>query len=501
MKKYNERLTEFNKLITKIEYMKNTLNSLVYWDKLTYMPVDGIEYRSHTMRFLSDELYKMLNDEKITSHIGYFDGNENNSPITVATLKKLKGNSFFINSIPEEEYANYIEHIAISEQVWEKARQDKDFKLFKPYLEKSVEYYKSFAEHWGYEDNPYDAWMKYYGEGLSVDIVDNMSKNIKNFLVEFIPNVKERAEHKKTPIKMPKVSIDKQKAISEKILSKLGFNFNAGRVDIGTHPTTLSNSPKDVRIINSYNEADIRTGIFNILHAGGKGIYGQDISPDLMGTLLAEPSSFALEESIGRIYENIIGRSKGFWEYFYPDIIKIAPEMKAVSVEEIFRSVNEVNPSLIRIYAEELTYMQHIVIRYEIEKDLINRRITVKDLPDIWNQKYEEYLGVRPSDDGEGILQDIHWAAGYFGYFPSYFIANSAAAQFAFTIEKEVGSIEELSAKGDFKKIHDWLSLNIHQFGASLTTTQLIKRATGEEINAKYYTDYLRKKYSEVYKL
>ncbi len=267
------------------------------------------------------------------------------------------------------------------------------------------------------------------------------------------------------------------------------------------HPTTLANSPDDVRIITSYSEKDIRVGIFNTLHEGGKGLYEQDIDKRLMGTMLAEVSSFGVEEAEARLYENIIGRSHGFWKYFYGQLQQQCPEMDGVSIEEFYKSINKVEPSLIRNDADELTYILHIIIRYEIENDLINNRIKVEDLPEIWNEKYKEYLGVEPESDDEGVLQDIHWAAGYFGFFPSYFMANLISAQFMATIEEEVGSIDKLLEDGRLDIIHKWVSENVHSYGAIYSPTELVEKATGKPLESKYYINYLRNKYFEVYKL
>lgn len=497
---YQSKLREFKELISQIEYLKYTMNSLVYWDKITYMPKDGIEYRSKVMSFMAYEQYRLLSSDEFSGYVRYFDGNPENDQVVDAMVKKIKGNSEDVSKIPEKEYQEYIKLIAVAEQVWEEAKAAGDFQMFCPYLEQIIETFRKFAEYWGYEDDPYDALLSHYETNLTVKEVDALSEEIKDFLIGFIKEIEEKGEEKKR-ISLPTVAGSRQQQLWKMMLSKLGFSFDAGRVDIGAHPTILANSPSDVRIVNAYQENDLKAGIFNVLHEGGKGIYQQSIDKKLLGTFLAEVPSFSLEEAIGRLYENIIGRSKGFWTYFQPQIQALIPEFEHFSPQELYEDVNLLNPSLTRLEADELTYLLHVIIRYELEKDLINGRIKVRDLPQLWNEKYEKYLGIKVDDDGKGVLQDIHWAAGYVGYFPFYFVSNLAAAQLAATIEKDKEGFDLLLADGRFEEINGWLRENVFQYGALYSSEHLLKQATGESLSTKPYIDYLRKKYSEVYNL
>lgn len=498
---YESRLKEFKELISQIEYLKYTLNSLIYWDKITNMPKGGIEYRSRVMSFMADQQYRLLSGKEFAKHVAFFDGHKKNDEVTDAMIKRIKRNSRFVSKIPEEEYRQYIQLIALSEQVWEKAKEEDDFESFCPYLKKIVETFRSFAEYWGYEDDPYDALLHYYEDDIDVKKIDEIAEQMKEFLVPFIDEVKTRqADHIGDGVKFT-ASGNEQKELWKMVSAEMGFDFERGRIDIGAHPTILANSPDDVRIVNSYSEKDLRPGMFNVLHSCGKGIYQQSIDRNLLGTFLAEVPSFALEEAIGRFYENIIGRSRGFYDFFYEKMKKIVPELKETGEDEIFARVNTMTASPIRLDADELTYLAHIIIRYEIEKDLINGRIEVKDLPEIWREKYRSYLGIAPKNDREGILQDIHWAAGYMGYFPLYFLSNLTATQIAMAIEREEGKLEDLIRDGRFDVIRRWLTENIFRYGAIYSSGELVETATKEPLNPKYYIDYLRKKYSEVYKL
>ena len=498
---YQKKLTELKELIRKIEYYKYTLNSLVYWDKITYMPSEAIGYRSKVMSFMADEQYKLLSSAKFNAYMQFFDGNKNNDAITDAMVKRILRNAQYVNKVPETEYRQYIELIAVAEQVWEKAKRDDDFAAFEPYLERIFDTFRTFAEYWGYEEDPYDALLGYYEEGLTVKYVDNIVHDLKVFLIGMLSEIRAKEKQSGGGLMLPPVDRDRQQKVWKCILEHLGFDFHRGRVDIGAHPTILASSPSDVRIVNAYDPNDLRSGIFNVLHSGGKGIYQQSINEELLGTLLAEVPSYALEEGIGRFYENIIGRSKGFWSYFQDKLTPFIPKLAEISLDQIYEDINQADSGKVRIAADELTYLLHIIIRYELEKDLINGRLQVKDLRESWNQKCGAYLGMHPASDREGILQDIHWAAGYVGYFPSYFISNLAAAQIANSIEMEHGDMENILASGRFDLIKDWLKEHIFQYGAVYSTEQLLQTATGQALDSKYYLAYLRKKYSEVYKL
>lgn len=500
--KYIKMLTEFKKKVRKIEYLKYTLDSLIYWDKITYMPVNGIGYRSQVMKFLAEELYKSLSDSKIKKYLQYFDGNKSNDEIVNGMVARIKKNNAYVNKIPETEYGQYIALIAKSEQVWEQAKLNNDFQHFSPYLEKIVEHFRDFAKYWGYKENPYDALIGYYEDGLTVKEIDKLSSELRGFIIEILNQIRQKKEVvSNDSLDNISLDIEKQKELSEWILSVIGFDFNSGRLDEGAHPTTLASSPEDVRIVTSFDEKNIKTGIFNTLHEGGKGLYEQDIDKNLMGTLLAEVASFGVEEAIGRFYENIIGRSKGFSDCICNKLEELCPELKNLDSEGFYKNINKVESSLIRIDADELTYTLHIIIRYELEKELINGQLQVRELPEAWNKKYKDYLGIEPVEHGKGVLQDIQWAAGYFGFFPSYFLANIMSAQFKAMMEEQIGSLDELISLGKIEKVHQWLAENVHKRGAIYSTSELINKITGGGLSSKYYIEYLRKKYYEVYDL
>lgn len=496
-----KKMKEFQAMLKEIEYIKYTLNSLIYWDKITNMPKGGIYYRSDVISYFGGELYKKFSSARLYKYVEYFEKNYKTDKKISAMMRKIKRNYMYVNQIPKKVYQDYITHISLSEAAWEEAKIKDKFEIFAPYLEKIVEYFKKFAEYWGYEKDPYDALMGYYEDGITTGTMDKLIEELKVSIIEILEQVKS----KKLKISKMKLdgeySIEKQRYLSEELLKIIGFDFEYGRLDISEHPTTLASSPKDVRLITTFNIKDIVKGIYNTLHEGGKALYEQDIDENLLGTLLAEVSTFSLEEAEARIYGSIIGKDRNFCKILLEKIKGIFSEYEKISVDEFYQEVNRVEPSLIRIDADELTYLLHIIIRYEIERDLINNKIEVKNLSKIWREKYREYLKILPETDRDGVLQDIHWAAGYFGYFPSYLLSIIYSGQIAGIMDRELGGITERISIDNLKLIHQWLKENIHRHGSVYTPEELINNISGEKIDSSYYIDYLRKKYNKLYKI
>lgn len=497
---YTRKLERLRTLLREIEYLKHTLNATLYWDKMTHMPEKGLTYRSEVMTFLGNQLYERFDSAELRQLVDYFDGRKGNSPEVDAMVRRVRSNDIYIRKIPQKEYSAYISLIANAERVWEQAREENRFSTFAPYLERIVAAFQSFAGYWGYEEDPYDALMSFYEPGSTVREMDQLAEELRDFVVPLFHQIRERRAEGQPMLDFA-LSLEEQRRLSRQVLETIGFDFAAGRLDEGTHPTTLAASPKDVRILTTYTPEDLRSGFFNTLHEGGMGLYEQDIDPSLAGTLLGEVASFATEVAEARLYENLIGRSAGFWSAFFPKMRELCPSLTVPNWETMFRWVNQVTPTLIRNDADELTYPLHILIRYEVEKDLIHSRLSVRDLPEVWEEKYRTYLGVTPSNHREGVLQDIQWAAGYMGYFPGYLTSNLMAAQFAAAMERSLGPIQVLLSEGRFGDIHQWLAEHVHRFGAIYSPGELVRQATGETLKTTYFINYLREKYTEVYQL
>lgn len=497
---YEKKELALKEELKEIEYLRFTLNTLLYWDKLIYMPKGAIGYRSEIVQFLGKEIYNKFSSIKFLKLVKYFEKSSKKSEILEATLRKIKNNYNFVQKIPLKEYESYIKLISISEDIWKKAKNSDNYDEFSLYLEKIIVHFKNFTKYWGYKKNPYDALLKYYDIDIECEELDILVEELKKFIIPLVKKI-----IKNDGIKYEDFSGEydyyKQLELSKYILNITGYNFNYGRVDIGEHPTTLAASCKDVRVVTSFDKNDLRVGIYNTFHEAGKGLYEQGISEDLLGTLLAEVSSQVLEESQARFYENIVGRDKNISSIVLKKIKELFPELDDKKEIDFYRLVNQVKPSPIRIEADELTYILHIIIRYEIEKELIDGSLCVKDLPKVWNEKYREYLGVVPNSYSEGVLQDIHWASGYFGFFPVYLIAELYSHQLKKTLEKECVILNDLIDNESLKKMNKWLKDNIYCHGALYNSNTILKKLTKENLSSKHYIEYLKNKYCKLYNI
>jgi len=494
------KMKEFKEYINKIEYL-NSAASLLYWDMSVNMPKKGVEYRGKVLGHLTAEIYKLETSDTMKEYLEYFSKINDLDKVHKSMIKSLKKNYELSKKIPEEKFKEYTILITQAEAAWEDAYAKSDFSLFQPYLEKIVTFNKEFIEYWGYKGNKYNTLLDKFEEGITVDKLDNIFSELREALVKLLDKIKNSNVKIDENIFKNNFPKEKQEKLSKIILEKMGYDFESGRLDESIHPFTIGFNRKDVRITTNYCDKDLRPALFSSIHEGGHAIYDQDISEELYGTGLGDGASMGVHESQSRFYENILGRSKEFWTYFYTEVKKIFQEFKDVSLEEFYRGMNVVKPSLIRVDADELTYSLHVIIRYEIEKALINGDIEVENLPEVWNAKYKEYLGIEPSNDKEGVLQDNHWAGGMIGYFPSYALGNIYGAQFFNKMKQDIPDVFKKIEKGNFEVIHEWLRENIHKYGAIYTPSELIKKVTGEELTAKYFIEYLNNKYSKIYNL
>lgn len=497
---YENKLKEFKEYLSKMEYL-NSASSVLYWDMRVGMPKKGVPYRGEVLGYISSESYKLQTSEKMKEFIDYFISQENLDDVTKAMVYNAKKNYDQTKKIPEDKYTEYVILTSNSEAAWEEARAKNDFSIFRPFLEKVIKFNEEFLEYWGYEGNKYNTLLDFYEPGITVESLDKVFAEVRKAIVKLLDKIEKSEVKPNTEVFYKHFTKKEQEEFGVFVLNKLGYDFEAGRIDVSTHPFTINFENKDVRITTRYDENEFRGALFSSIHEGGHAIYEQDIPDSLKGTGLATGVSMGIHESQSRYYENILGRSKEFWKYFYPEAQKRFKQFEDLSLEDFYKAINIVETSLIRTESDELTYSLHVIIRYEIEKAIFNGEVSVDELPKVWNAKYKEYLGIEPKNDAEGILQDMHWSDGSFGYFPSYALGNLYGAQFLNKMLKDIPEYYNLVEKGEFQKIHEWLKENIHKYGAVYKPAELIKKVTGEELSAKYFIDYLNKKYSEIYKL
>ncbi|WP_279538615.1 carboxypeptidase M32 [Paenibacillus agricola] len=478
---------------------------LIYWDMRTGAPKKGIANRSEVVGMLSGEQFKMSVSNEMGEWLGYFSEAEQDARLSrmdrkiVAECQKEYDRS---KKIPQQKYEDYVVLTSQAESVWEEAKDASDFAKFQPYLEKIVATNLEFIELWGYEGHKYNTLLDMYEPGMTVNKLDQVFGALREKVVPLLNAIKASPVKPATAFLRQSFDKEQQKKFSLFILGEMGYDFEAGRLDETVHPFATGLSPGDVRITTRYLMDDVNSALFGTIHEGGHALYEQNISPEYIGTPLCTGTSMGIHESQSRFWENMIGRSRPFWNRYYKDVQKHYPgQFDAVSVEDFYRGTNEVKPSLIRIEADELTYNLHIMVRYELEKELFSEAISVADLPEAWNEKYRDYLGIAPSHHGEGVLQDVHWAGGAFGYFPSYALGNMYAAQMMRTIRKELPHFDELVQAGNLLPIKDWLALKVYRHGKLLTPTEIITDVTGEELNPDYLVEYFTEKYGDIYQL
>ncbi len=476
--------------------------SLIYWDLRTGAPKKGAEQRSEVIGVLSSEVFHMSTSEEMASYIARLSNEPSLSEITRKTLEECRKDYDRNKKIPAEEYREYVILQSKAETVWEEAKAKSDFEMFRPYLEKLVEMTKRFIGYWGYEGNKYNTLLDMYEPGVTVEVLDQVFGDLREKIVPLVQQISASSEKPETRFLFKHFPKDKQRAFSLEILKQMGYDFDAGRLDETVHPFAMGLNPGDVRVTTKYDESDFRTAVFGTIHEGGHALYEQNISEDLVGTPLSSGTSMGIHESQSLFYENFVGRNISFWKHNYSLLQQFSEgQFTGVAAEDFYRAINESKPSLIRIEADELTYPLHVMVRYEIEKGLFNDEIQVKDLPKIWNEKYEQYLGIRPEKDAEGVLQDVHWAGGSFGYFPSYALGYMYAAQFKHAMLEDLPDYEKLLEQGNLQPIKEWMTEKVHKHGKMKKPLEILTDVTGEGLNAQYLVEYLYEKYSKVYHL
>ncbi|MBP2241309.1 carboxypeptidase Taq [Cytobacillus eiseniae] len=493
---------DFLDYVKKMEAYNEAL-ALIFWDLRTGAPKKGIEQRSEVIGMLSSDVFQMSTSEEMAQYIEKLSKDHAElSEVTRKTLHECKKGYDRNKKIPAEEYKEYVILQSKSESVWEEAKEAADFEMFRPYLEKLVEKTKQFIQYWGYEGNKYNTLLDMYEPGVTVEVLDQVFGDLREKIVPLVQSISKSEYKPETNFLFTHFSKEKQREFSLEILKQMGYDFNAGRLDETVHPFATGLNPGDVRVTTKYDETDFRTAVFGTIHEGGHALYEQNIALELVGTPLCDGTSMGIHESQSLFYENFVGRHPSFWKKNY-DLLKeyASGQFNDVSLEDFYRAINESKPSLIRIEADELTYPLHIMIRYEIEKGLFNDEIKVSDLPIIWNEMYEQYLGVKPENDAQGVLQDVHWSGGSFGYFPSYALGYMYAAQLKNSLIKDVPNYDQLLEEGNLIPIKEWFTENIHQYGKMKQPLEILKDVTGEGLNANYLIDYLYDKYSKVYQL
>ena len=474
-------------------------SAVLQWDQETYLPPKGNDFRGQQIATLSEIAHQQFTDKKMGDLLEELSSREDltaaekrNIALSNEDFKRnVKLSAAFVRQLSETVNQSY--------HAWAKARKENSFDNFEQPLNKLIQLKRQEADMLGYEQHPYNALMNDYDKGLTVSKVDSLFNELKPQLLNLLDFLKN-----KTPVDHSFLSQefnkDEQWKFGLELLKRIGFDFEAGRQDISLHPFTTNFSSKDVRVTTRIDEHDFGNMTWSCLHEGGHALYEQGLPADQYGLPLGEYCSLSIHESQSRLWENCIGRGLPFWQHNFKLLTNSFPnQFKNINIEKFYKGINRVSPSLIRTEADELTYHFHVMIRYEIEKMLIEGSIQTKDIPACWNEQYQKYLGIKVPDDNRGCLQDIHWSHGSFGYFATYSLGSLYAAQLYSTIENQQPNLSEDLINGKINTIQGWLQKEIYCNGRYYSSEELCKKATGDTLQSSYFIDYATKKFTEIY--
>ena len=496
--KSEARYAEYKTKMQKIADLKYA-SALLQWDQETYLPPKGGEIRGRQIATLNEIAHEQFTDKKfgellkeLVSTNDLSHTQKRNVELSLYDFNKSK-------KLPSAFVRQMSEAVNKSFHAWIQARKENSFKVFEQPLHSIIELKKQEADLLGYEHHPYDALMNDYDRGLTVSKVDTLFGTLKPQLLNLLARIN-NAPQQDDAFLHQHFDKDRQWALGIEILTSMQFDFEAGRQDISEHPFTINFNSQDVRVTTRVDEHDFANMLWSCIHEGGHALYEQGLPAGEYGLPLSEYCSLSIHESQSRLWENCIGRGLPFWEHHFPIVKKAFPDQfETTTVSSFFKGINKVQPSLIRTEADELTYHFHVMIRYEIEKQLIEGSIKASDIPGVWNESYKNYLGLTVPDDKRGCLQDVHWSHGSFGYFATYSIGSLYAAQLYAAILAQVPSVEQELASGNSKFVHGWLQQHIYNAGRYYTSEELCAKVTGQPLNSDFFINYATKKFSGIY--
>lgn len=497
MHKETARLVELDREHSLVVHIEAILG----WDQETYMPPKAIEERAAQLALLEGLAHRKAVNPEIGELLAALEAKSDLSDDEKAYVRVVRRDYDRETKLPESFVTEYAKAASISQATWVEAKKNNDFKAFKPHLERMVELNRQRAAYLNPSARPYDVLLDLYEPGSTQESIAAVFSKMKAYLVDILGRIRSRPQIE-DKCKGLRVSPKTQERISGYCMKVLHYERDKGRLDVSAHPFTTTLGADDVRITTRYIEDYFPSSLFSTIHESGHALYemGIDPNPDFRGTKLAEAVSMAVHESQSRLWENIIGRSHAFWERNFQALGALLGEAgEGLDLESFVKSVNRVSPSLIRTEADEVTYSLHVIARFELESALFDGSLDIRDVPAAWQAKYRDLLGIEAPDDRQGCLQDVHWAMGAFGYFPSYALGNLYGAQFWATLKKEVPDIEARIAGGDTQSVLKWLRANVHVHGSRYTPGELVKKVTGQPLDPVWFERYLREKYSRIY--
>lgn len=504
---------ELSEYIAEVNDLLNTI-SILNWDARTQMPVGGTETRGKQLATLSAIAQERLTADRLRSLLDKAEGEVSSLPLDSAERRSVEAvreaSELFRRTPPQltRELANLR---SVAGKTWAEAKVTGNFAHFAPDLERMFALNREFAASIGYTEHPYDAMLTLYEPGMTAARLQTLFAGLRQRVVPLLRQIVDSGRTPRTDFLERHYPPELQKQFALEVAQSFGFDTNRGRLDESLHPFEISFTRNDVRMTTRYNPRFLPTALFGVLHEAGHAIYEQSVAPELTRSALASDLkgmyavggvSFGAHESQSRLWENIVGRSRTFWRHWFPRLRGVFPaQLEGVDAEAFYRAVNTVTPSLIRVEADEVTYNLHIMLRVEIEMGLMDGSMAVRDLPEIWNQKMQDYLGVTPPDDAQGVLQDIHWSHSNIGSFPCYTIGNIMASQLYQAAGGQIPGLSDALAGGNYAPLREWLTQHIYRYGRTFSPDELLEKATGRALDAEPYLGYLETKFRELYSL
>ncbi len=503
MAEQSEKMKKLLNLAAELDDLGH-ISALMGWDQQVNMPPGGAEERGMQSaalgqimheKFTSDEVGQLIED--LEEEVGDLNAETDEARIVKVSKRAYEKQT----KIPLPLLMDMIKTTTMAHEAWVEAKGKSDFSIFEPHLTKIVDLRKQYAALFKPYDHVYDPLLDDFEPGMKTAEVKKIFADLRPKQVELLKAIAEKEGPDNTFLKQY-FKEDHQEMFGRFVITRFGYDWNRGRLDVTAHPFTTEFGQGDVRITTRYLDDDGGSALFSTMHEAGHAMYGQGVPPKYKRHPLGGAASLAIHESQSRLWENVIGRSRGFWSYFYPSLqMLFSTQLGNVSLDDFYRGINKVEPSFIRVEADEATYNMHIMLRLEIEMGLMEGTMDVKDLPEIWNTKMQEYLGITPPNDAKGVLQDVHWSSGMIGYFPTYALGNLASIQLWDKMVEENPNIPDEIAKGEFATVLNWMREHVHQYGSKFEPQEIMLKATGSKITPEPYVKYLTDKYTDIYNL
>ncbi len=474
--------------------------ALLEWDEETYMPVGGAAARGRQLGTLKRVAHELFCGDRIGQLLDDLKDEEYDSQSIKASLLRVTRRDYErARRVSADLVSEIASASAAARAAWRTAKEHNDYDHFAPHLRRMVELNVCKGEALGSAERPYDGLLEEFEPGMDADTVTAVFNALRGALVPLVTAFSADSQLEDGFL-AEKYPLQAQWDFGIRVLGDIGYDLQRGRQDTSAHPFSTSFSTSDVRITTRLREDYLPAGLFGTMHEAGHALYEQGVDPALEGTLLASGTSLGMHESQSRLWENQVGRSSAFWDHYYGPLQQVFPQqLGGIRQKDFCRAINRVKPSLIRVEADEVTYNLHIMVRYELELQLVGGDLDVAALPDAWNDRMEQYLGIRPETNSDGVLQDIHWALGAFGYFPTYALGNLMAAQLFSTAENAIPELEGYLARGEFAPLREWLTEHVYTYGRRLSANEVLQRATGSALTAEHWLAYVERKFGDLY--